>query len=90
MKYTVKDSDGDIAGLGNKDGEFWEQVAKALAISHIERGGHTYYVEDSSGRSNVQLVSGQNGKYLCTDPNGGCSESLGCLPDCEPVAAGSA
>lgn len=75
-----KDSDGDITHLGNKP--VWGTVPKASAIAHIEDGDHRYYVQDSNGSSDVQVVNGPSGKYLRSDPNGSCSDNLDNLADC--------
>lgn len=76
---TGKDEDGDITELCGT----WGTASKADAITHIESGTHTYYVQDSQGRrADVHVVKGDTGKYLRTDPNSSCSDNLDSLPDC--------
>ena len=61
----------------------WGQTAKAVAIGEIEGRLHTYFVQDSYGRSaDVHVVNGVTGKYLRTDPNSSCSDNLDNLPNC--------
>jgi hypothetical protein len=81
VRKTRKDSDGDITALCNST-EYWSPQYKSSAISDIENNRHTYYVQDSGGRSNVHVVNGPNGKYLRTDPNGNANANLDTLPDC--------
>ena len=82
VKCTTKNSDGDITGLGNNDAPEWNHVSSETAIREIEGGIHAYYVKNSKGRSNVEVVNSDNGKYLRTDPNGKCSDNLSSLPSC--------
>lgn len=81
VRKTRKDSDGDITALCNPD-EYWSPSYKSDAISDIEKKRHTYYVQDSGGRSDIHVVNGSNGKYLRTDPNGKSRDNLENLPDC--------
>ena len=78
---TGKDSDGDITSLCNL-GQSWSPRTKAGAIGDIEANTHTYYVQSSSGRSDIHVVDGPTGKYLRTDPNGASGDNLDNLPDC--------
>ena len=78
---SQKDIKGDIIALCNF-GEWWSPRSKSDAINDIESGDHTYYVQDSLGRSDIHVVNGQSGKYLRTDPNGKSSDNLDDLPDC--------
>ncbi|MEX2547285.1 MAG: DUF3892 domain-containing protein [Chloroflexota bacterium] len=76
---TGKDTDGDITSLCGT----WGSTAKATAISDIEKGTNTYFVQDArSRRADVHVVNGTTGKYLRTDPNSACSDNLDSLPDC--------
>lgn len=76
---TGKDRFRDITALCG----WWGRRSKAEAISDIEFGRHTYFVQDPYGRrANVQVVNGRTGKYLRTDPNATCSDSLDNLPNC--------
>lgn len=82
VTQTGKDEDGDITKLCNPNSD-WSPRYKAGAISDIDNGTHTYYVEDSKGRrSDIQVVNGKHGKYLSTDPNGKSEDNLDNLPDC--------
>lgn len=78
---TDKDDDGDITALCNP-GEAWSPRPKADAIDDIDDGIHTYYVQDSSGRSDIHVVNDPDGPYLRTDPDGSASNNLDELPDC--------
>lgn len=78
---TGKDKDGDITKLCNPNAA-WSPRWKRGAISDIENGTHTYYVQDSKGRSDIQVVNGPTGKYLRTDPDGRAENNLDSLPDC--------
>jgi len=60
----------------------WSPRYKSGAISDIENGIHTYYVQDAGGRSDIIVVEGQTGKYLRTDPDGRANNNLDNLPDC--------
>lgn len=63
---TGKDTDGDIISLCGS----WGSATKATAVSDIETGTHTYYVQDARyRRADVHVVKGVTGKYLRTDPN---------------------
>lgn len=78
-----KDDDGDITALCNSGD--WSPRLKSDAISDIDSGNHTYYVQDDAGRSDIEVIedaSVAGGKYLRTDPNGSCSDNLDDLPDC--------
>ena len=76
---TGKDLHGDITALCG----WWGRTSKANAISEIELGWHTYFVQDALGRrANVQVVNGPTGKYLRTDSNALCSDNLDSLPNC--------
>ena len=76
---TGKDSYGDITALCGP----WGRASKAVAITDIEHGWHTYFVQDYYGRrADVHVVNGTSGKYLRSDPNSSCSDNLGSLPNC--------
>ena len=79
---TGKDTDGDITHLCNP-GQIWSPKSKSSAITEIEKGTNSYYVQDAYGRkADVHVVNGTTGKYLRTDPNSNCSDNLDNLPDC--------
>ncbi|WP_367281148.1 DUF3892 domain-containing protein [Sneathiella sp.] len=78
---TGKDDDGDITALCN-DGEYWSPRQKADAIHDIENKIHTYYVPWKSGRTEIRVVNGPNGKYLRTDRDDTTRNNLDDLPDC--------
>ena len=76
---TGKDYYGNITSLCG----LWGSVSKEGAISDIEYGWHTYYVQDVLGRrADVHVVNTAYGKYLRTDPNSSCSDNLDNLPNC--------
>ncbi|MEP1305091.1 MAG: DUF3892 domain-containing protein [Balneola sp.] len=82
VTQTSKDNDGDITHLCNPV-SYWSPKAKSSAITEIENGTYTYYVQDANGRrADIHVVNGSNGKYLRTDPNSSCSDNLDNLPDC--------
>lgn len=78
---TGKDKDGDITSLCN-DGAAWSPRKRADAINDIETGLHTYYVPWKSGRTDIHVVDGPNGKYLRTSRDGSSKNNLDELPDC--------
>lgn len=78
---TGKDKDGDITKLCN-DGQPWSPRMKDDAIRDIENGTHTYYVPWKSGRTEIHVVNGKNGKYLRTNRDGSDGNNLDELPDC--------
>jgi hypothetical protein len=78
---TGKDSYGDIVSLCN-DSAFWSPRSKSAAISDIESGLHTYHVPWQSGRTEIRVVQGPNGKYLRTDADNTTRNNLDDLPNC--------
>ncbi len=80
VRRTGKDSDGDITSLCNS-GQAWSPRSKAGAISDIDGGVHTYFVEED-GRADIIVVNAQNGKHLRTKPDSGSKNNLDNLPDC--------
>lgn len=78
---TGKDVDGDITKLCNL-GQSWSPRSKQGAISDIESGSHTYYVPWKSGRTEIRVVNGPNGKYLRTDRDRTSKNNLDDLEDC--------
>jgi len=71
---TEQYQNGEIHRLG---GPSWS-ATKLHVVRHIEAGRHSYYVQDAHGRTADVLVvkGGPTGKYLTTDPNSSCSETL--------------
>lgn len=78
---TGKDNDGDITRLCSS-GQYWSPRSKADVIRDIESGTHTYYVPWKSGRTEISVVNGPNGKYLRTDRDDTSKNNLNDLPDC--------
>lgn len=78
---TGKDNVGDITKLCNT-GREWSPRRKADAIRDIETGTHTYYVPWKSGRTEIRVVNGKNGKYLRTDRDDTSKNNLDDLPNC--------
>lgn len=81
VRQTGKDRDGDITKLCNS-GEVWSPRSKADAIRDIDNGIHTYYVPWESGRTEIRVVNGANGKYLRTDRDNTSKNNLDDLPNC--------
>lgn len=81
VKNTGKDRDGDITRLCNP-GQSWSPRSKADAIRDIENGINTYYVPWQSGRTEIRVVNGANGKYLRTDRDNTDKNNLDDLPGC--------
>lgn len=81
VRKTAKDKDGDITALCDT-GAFWSPRSKQDAISDIENGTHTYHVPWTSGRTEITVVKGPNGKYLRTVRDNSTGNNLDELPDC--------
>ena len=76
---TGKDSESDITKLCGP----WGSRSKALAISDIESGSHTYYVNEAGYRSDVHVYTGTGGKkHLRTYADDTSKNNLDNLPDC--------
>ena len=82
VTQTGKDGDGDITKLCNP-GKDWSPRSKAGAISDIENGTHSYYVQNRVNRSDIHVVDGPSGKYLRSDPESTSTNNLDNLPACE-------
>lgn len=79
---TRKDSDHDITALCDP-GASWSPRSKSDAISDIEYSTHTYFVRlPGTGRVDIHVAHGPNGKYLRTDPDKTTTNNLDSLPDC--------
>jgi hypothetical protein len=79
---TGKDADRDITKLCNP-GQVWSPRSKAGAISDIDGGTHTYFVQSAGkARTNVQVINGASGKYLRTTADSSSKNNLDNLPDC--------
>lgn len=81
VRQTGKDRDGDITKLCDP-GEPWSPRLKADAIRDIENGIHSYNVPWKSGKTEIRVVNGPNGKYLRTDRDDTNKNNLDDLPDC--------
>ena len=81
VRKTGKDRDGDITKLCDS-GKSWSPRLKADAIRDIDNGIHTYHVPWESGRTEIRVVNGANGKYLRTDSDNTSKNNLDDLPDC--------
>lgn len=81
VRKTRKGADGDILALCN-DGASWSPRTKHDAIRDIENGLHTYNVPWATGRTDIRVVQGSNGKYLRTDRDNTPRNNLEELPDC--------
>lgn len=76
-----KDLGGNITALG-QPGEAWSVRPSADVIRDIEARVHTYHVPWKSGRTEIRVVPGANGKYLRTDRDNTTKNNLDDLPDC--------
>ena len=81
VTQSGKDTDGDIIRLCNPHAS-WSPVSKATAIRDIETKTHTYHVPWTTGRTEIRVVPGPNGKYLRTDRDNTPRNNLDDLPDC--------
>lgn len=81
VRRTGKDRDGDILSPCNP-GSYWSPRSKQDAIDDIEMGRHRYHVPWVSGRTEIRVVNGPNGKYLRTDRDQSSRNNLDDLPDC--------
>lgn len=81
VKKSKKDQTGNIAALCNT-GEVWSPRQKADAISDIETGTHSYYVEEAGYKSAVKVFERNRVKYLRTDADATSKNNLDNLPDC--------
>lgn len=81
VRKTGKDKDGDITSLCDS-GALWSPRSKSNAIYDIENKIHTYYVPWTSGRTEITVVNGPNGKYLRTVRDNSTGNNLDELPDC--------
>ena len=81
VTQSRKNDEGDITALCNP-AESWSPRFKANAISDIENGTHTYYVDRAGHRTSIHVVQGPTGKYLRTTADSGSSNNLDNLPHC--------
>jgi hypothetical protein len=79
---TRKNTEGDITSVCNKH-EYWFNRNKNEAISDIESGLHSYYVNVDNKMVRIVVVNDPKiGKYLRTDPDKTTKNNLKILPDC--------
>ncbi|MEO9630723.1 MULTISPECIES: DUF3892 domain-containing protein [Alphaproteobacteria] len=77
-----KNTDGDITKLC-KSGATWSPRLKADAINDIEKGLHTYYVQQAgTSRVDITVVNGNTGKYLRSTADSSSENNLDNLPNC--------
>ena len=81
VHQSGKDRDGDITKLCSPN-QSWSPRLKADVIRDIETGMHTYHVSWPTGRTEIRVVNGANGKYLRTDRDNTSRNNLDDLPDC--------
>lgn len=82
VMQTGKDSDRDITKLCNPAG-VWSPRYKSSAISDIESGTHTYYVDEAGYRTDIHVYTDGNGiKHLRTNADPTSKNNLDNLPDC--------
>lgn len=77
---TRKDEHGDITALCG--GSPWFKVPKRQAIQEIKARTHAYYVGEHPHRVYVEVVPGENGEHLRTEPDRRLENNLDNLPDC--------
>jgi hypothetical protein len=75
---TGKDSQGDITKLCGS----WGECSKADAISDIDSGTNTYFVQESGTTRVDIIVVNDNPRYLRSTPDPESSNNLDNLPDC--------
>ena len=80
VTQTRKDKDV-ITALCNPK-QSWSPRSKEDAIQDIESGAHTYHVQWSEKRTEINVVKGPTGKYLRTDRDSTTRNNLLDLPDC--------
>lgn len=80
ITHPQRDYKGDITAIG-QPGQYWSPRAKAGAISDIEFGMHTYFVQWPEKRTEIRVVNGATGKYLRTDRVNTTRNNLDDLPD---------
>ena len=83
VKATGKKRDGDISKLCNRS-EHWSPRSREDAISDIENGRYTYYVQwGPHEKSEIKVVRiSASEKYLRTDRDNTRLNDLHDLPDC--------
>ena len=81
VTQSRKDKDGDITALCNPAAD-WSPRYKSSAITDIEAGTHTYYVDQAGYRTEVNVVKDPKGKYLRTTADPTSKNNLDNLPDC--------
>ncbi len=77
---TGKDSKREITSIANP-GQSWSPRKLSEAISDIESGAHTYYVEVQSPAVDVRVVNGPKRKHLQTTADARSPNNLDNLPD---------
>jgi Protein of unknown function (DUF3892) len=76
---TSKTTAGEITKLCGE----WGAESTPGAIAEIENGIHRYFTVASNGSEiDVKVLSGEDGKYLRTDPDKTSADNLVDLPDC--------
>jgi hypothetical protein len=83
VEYTGKDSSGRVTSLSGGPDADWDPVSVAEAVTQIQSGAATYFVEADSTMVPVRVVSGPSGPYLRTAPSTATVKSLTKLPDAE-------
>ena len=82
VRRSGKDGQGDITALCD-GGNDWGRVTNATAISHIDDGTHTYFVNEDGSRSNVRVIrESGSAPYLRTTADKTSKNNLDNLPDC--------
>jgi hypothetical protein len=78
---TGRDTKKNITKLCST-GQPWSPRLKDDAIDDIEKGRFRYFVLKDNKKAYVEVVNGQNGKFLRTNWDGTKRNNLEDLPDC--------
>lgn len=79
VTHVRQDRGGNITALGNPS-QWWSPRPTTDVIRDIETRAHTYHVPWRTGRTEIGVVAGTNGKYLRTDRDNTARNNLDELP----------
>jgi hypothetical protein len=80
VRQTGKSASGDITKLCSP-GQPWSPRSLADAISDIESGAHSYFVDVQTPALDVSVVQDEQGKHLTTTSNPLSRNNLSNLPN---------
>jgi len=81
VKCVTKNANGVITQIGNS-GEAWSPRSEANAITDIENGYYSYYVNEDGTKTAVRVVQGATRKFLETTADKTKKNNLDNLPSC--------